>query len=495
MKRAIWSPKADKTVAHGGRSLGNRQHPVGSHWQILVHERFFKWRVLSCQEYELPITEPVQCLQEATASALFRAEREPIHKSINDMVKRCQECADINFQVNEQDSASSNKKLLAYKLPLERSQGLIVWWLWCAIHQAHAVQGTVLQWVPGAMVLVSLLYSTSLLLRSGTYWLRFTGSLHQVIHNHLDVRPGDPPAGAHAAAKLLIDFACQGVGGLGEQISHDMEKCYADLLAVLNGWRFESRLVHYCKGPQCCPNGRPSTVKRVHQAVMKTILNVRPTVPQLSRWTKVAGCLDFFLAGLTCHALLLRLFIAAKMGCEVNAVNADADDAQRLREMRLQVDPESVFDSSHGFKALTGSRIRKAFDALSKPTTMPLLWILALALAPLRFVQKYLSASVRSVRVRAQASGHTRRPPVIDMANAATSPVVVALQFLSALLSFDGDATCPIFVVLRQLTVESGRLGGWSWNDVENNMRIGAKALIAPAVAIATLSWAAGGKG
>ena len=43
----------------------------------------------------------------------------------------------VNFEVSEQDSASGNKRYLAWRLPEQRLRGIIVIWVWCMLHQYH----------------------------------------------------------------------------------------------------------------------------------------------------------------------------------------------------------------------------------------------------------------------------------------------------------------------------------------------------------------------
>ena len=74
---------------------------------------------------------------------------------------------------------------------------------------------------------------------------------------------------------------------------------YADMGQVLNGSWTEDRFVHFCIGDGCPCGGEPH--KRVVEVLMKTVLVARPMVPQLSRWSKGVGSLDFWLLGLGCH--------------------------------------------------------------------------------------------------------------------------------------------------------------------------------------------------
>ena len=224
-----------------------------------------------------------------------------------------------------------------------------------------------------------------------------------------------------------------------------MAKKFEELTTVLNGNWFEDRLVHYCSGPNCCAGG-PALNQRVVAAIMSTFLRERPVVPQLSRWSKGVASLDFWLLGLSCHKVILHLFSAGllQQGCGPNAAGFE-----ELREVLLAVDPGALVDSTAGFKALTGMRLRRTFDTLTGPTTLPMFWVLAVLLGGLRYVGKFLQASLRSVRVRARHNGHVKRPPVMDMVNPTWCPILVVMQFFSAVASLGPASPAPLFDILR----------------------------------------------
>lgn len=123
----------------------------------------------------------------------------------------------MNFAVIEVDSASSKKLYLAVDLPRQRQKGVIVFWVWCTMHLNHAIQGSILAAVVGALNLMSALYAGSLLMRCGTNWLRVCGAIHEVVRTRLEIRRSAPPLGARMRSRLLIDFVAEGLGGLGQK--------------------------------------------------------------------------------------------------------------------------------------------------------------------------------------------------------------------------------------------------------------------------------------
>ena len=219
---------------------------------------------------------------------------------------------------------------------------------------------------------------------------------------------------------------------------------FGELVAIFNGCWFEKGvMVHYCSGADCCPRGILDTRARGGQALKRTVFKDRPVVPQLSRWSKGVASLDFWLLGMFVHEIVLLTFTEGLVkSSERNEVD--------MRTLLQDLDPGSLHDSAAGFKALNGSRLTRTMGTLSAASTPPLLWVLSLLLGVLRYVSKFLQASVRSVRVKARHSGHPSRPGVFDMTNVLYSPVVVAMQALSALLASGPQFPSVAYEILQK---------------------------------------------
>ena len=93
-------------------------------------------------------------------------------------MKDAQSKAPVNILISEQDSASGNKKFLAHEL-WQKGRAMIIFWIFCLSHQTHQVQGFLLTVLDGALDLVHALYSGSLLLVEGTYWLRLVQTIER----------------------------------------------------------------------------------------------------------------------------------------------------------------------------------------------------------------------------------------------------------------------------------------------------------------------------
>ena len=131
--------------------------------------------------------------------------------------------------------------------------------------------------------------------------------------------------------------------------------------------------------------------------------------------------------------------------------------AEEYRTILQSIDPEALLDSAGGFQALSGIRLQRSFKILSDATTLPRLLLVAAFLGILRYVSKFLVASVHSVRVKARGSGHRASPPTLDMTNRFFSPVTVAMQALSSLLSCAGlSRRTTFFDILHWMGQECG---------------------------------------
>ena len=302
------------------------------------------------------------------------------------------------------------------------------------------------------------LYSGSLLLRSGSLWMRFTGAVEEALVRLLEVRFGEPPAHAEKQNLLLVAFLLEGSTGLGEG-DEALEAEFLRLVAILNGLRSSFSLVHYCSGASCCAEGKPSTIVRLVPLIMRTLLRQRPVIPQLSRWSKPVECLDFFLGGVTFGMLLVNM-----LGTLMEDESLAADDAcDKMRQMTLSLDPEAFMDHPSGFRALRGTRLKKTFETLRSKRSFSTMWLLVIFLGGQRYVNKFLQATVRSVRVRAARSGHTVRPPVLDLANPEYSPVEVVQQFYSSLLSIGEEAgTTTLCGILLEIAARTELTGEYT---------------------------------
>lgn len=289
--------------------------------------------------------------------------------------------------------------------------------------------------------------------------MRVPSAVHGVVDELLaHIRPWPPLEGAAAQTELVLFFILEGCGALGESAPEAVVAAYAGLFGVLNGFLWEPQLFHYCRGRECCPEGRVSAHKNIVEGLLAGPLRARPVVPQLTRWAKSTACLEFFLQGLAIHGVLLQCIVYGLLQRTARVVDTTAAG---LGAIPLQIDPGALADSEVGYKSLKGVRLKRTFQCLSNASTLCLFWVSVATLGALRYVQRYLQSSVRSVRVRARASGHEREPPSLDLSNKEWSPVHLASTFVSNVCAGGLRRATTLFNILRRTTAEGGRLGSW----------------------------------
>ena len=125
---------------------------------------------------------------------------------------------------------------------------------------------------------------------------------------------------------------------------------------------------------------------------------------------------------------------------------------QDLRELLRQVDPDALHDSALGYKALHGVRLTRTVATLTEAVTRPRLLVLAVLLGGLRYLSKFLTATVHSVRVKAGHKGHYTRPPALDLGNPVYDPVLIVMQLFSNVLSLGSGNTGMLFDALSAAT-------------------------------------------
>ena len=115
-----------------------------------------------------------------SSKALWGARKAPQIAEIRGYIEKVQSFCTVNFAIYELDRANSNKRCARALRPSHLARKIVAFFIWCTQHQNHAIQADVLMWVTRGCQLLSALYSASLLLRSGTTWLRFTATLDNV---------------------------------------------------------------------------------------------------------------------------------------------------------------------------------------------------------------------------------------------------------------------------------------------------------------------------
>ena len=67
---------------------------------------------------------------------------------------------------------------------------------------------------------------------------------------------------------------------------------------------------------------------------------------------------------------------------------------EALEELLARVDADAFGETTQGFKALTGARLKRCFQVACAPRKVGLLWLLTVSLGAIRYVAKYLRTIV-----------------------------------------------------------------------------------------------------
>ena len=74
----------------------------GNTWDVLAHERFFRWRIVLPQQvtpdYEYSFVVPPQLLQGQDAEAMWAARLAPVPARVDSLVQRAQSKSDVAFE-------------------------------------------------------------------------------------------------------------------------------------------------------------------------------------------------------------------------------------------------------------------------------------------------------------------------------------------------------------------------------------------------------------
>ena len=398
------------------------------------------------------------------AENLWAAMHEPVWKHVDEHLDKVKEKADVDVNIFVLDSASSNRRFLAFLWHLWRQVKTkrVMWWCWCMTHLTHAEQGTVLRWLHGGMELIMVVYSTTLLLRTGSYWVRLTETVRVVVDANLEIRRGSPPEVAGTIQEVILEICQVAHAGLGEE-AVVWPRFFATICEVLNGIWFERRFVHYCTGETCCANGRATTLDRIETAIKQGLMNARPALPVLSRWSKVFQSLAFWLPALAIHRVVLMCFALFFQDAAQKPVST-SEKEQAMHGEFGELDPEFVKEVNSAWNALNGKRIKKAFKGLPDPCTLQRFLVCSMVLTGLQYINAFLNASVRSVRIKARLKNKRARPPVLDLVNVrfsfvvACSNITAASSVNAAMETTPGISKSCVFCVTTNVRSKGGRL-------------------------------------
>lgn len=457
--------KSDETgerLAYTG-ILGTGAQQTSSVWQVLICRFVFVFgSATGSYTFEF-VCPPIPVLNTDAESLWYALERHPSVQTVQALKKALLRNATVAMDINEFDAASSNLRLHAHKSDACEPHVLAEQML-CHNHQNKIVEILMLRAI-GYNLLMSL-YSLSLFLRMGGYFVRLVAAVREVVRSASEVRPWPPPererveATAFAeefkdmlvqnytpsdtrharrhrrprpgerdrASEDILDTdsepgAAQGDGAAAGAHSRrrrdrkaGFRKALNEFFDVFNGLVSQGRLVHYCRGRQCCANLADSQNKMV-LAILGLTLRRIPGTPSATKWTKLGPCLDAMLVG-QLHNLWPKLFSTAFARMTfVTDVKSDVNPAD--------VDPE--VQSELTWHQVAGVRYQKANRLVRDEADNENLRIAAVTMEPIRFLTRWF--------LRCSREHHAPKIPYLCSAtDPQFSPVTTAAQHFTAML-------------------------------------------------------------
>ena len=282
----------------------------------------------------------------------------------------------------------------------------------CCNHTNKIIDSAIL--FLGGLPIVSRLYSLSLMLRTSHYFTR----VHQAIPLFVDriqMRRGIPPAGDTAFSAEVVNFlVCQycvdcnidpcigkgnrNPGSKGLQMLMDALQL---LLDVFNGNWIHHILVHYCSSPQCCmskcgiPYHRPTLLLKAIVALRFSMLNRLPSTPESGKWTCVGPCFDFVMGISAVHNMFGPLLEMAFGQLFIDVMKQARQTAENVKHTL-----GSEWRNDINWHELVGKRIGASLDFARSVEQMYTLWVMNVALEPLRHMTKCCLVFSRVARDR-----------------------------------------------------------------------------------------------
>ena len=304
---------------------GTSQEQSKSSWDVCVMAIRFSWgwrsgRVLT---YE-PIIPPVPILSNAAKHIYNGVLAHTVVSGVQTFKTKLLELAKgFAYEGRSCDGHLANGKLHAALLSESKTRGAygVEDITLCGNHTNQLTAINVVTAL--GKTIINTYYCCALFLKMGGHFLRLVAAARQCIQAelHVERRPeivrdaiaAAGPVIAELKSYMLANFAHSHSEAQRDRVSKDIgpgHKAYEDFkadldsfFAVFNGtpWVDVGALTHYCNG--CCATNQVSGEKAL-LAIKRIVLRCQPTVPQISKWTKLGPCNDWFLIG--CVAGLLR---------------------------------------------------------------------------------------------------------------------------------------------------------------------------------------------
>lgn len=362
------------------------------------------------------------------------------------------------FYVAECDQASSNSKLIAHRFDqvAQAHPGVMCAHRYCSCHEVSLVETCSVLLL--GIQLINSMYSIAAVIRSRGYFVRLLRAVRQSVDKCIVVRPlsGRPSEFSmqRVYAHELADFSCSQYKVLehieagasdairDRAISKQREK-WARLLGLLNGCVWQP--------PGCrvevFHNGsvdRDRLVADISKAMTDVVFSHRPGAPILKKWTKLGPSVDWFAQSMLLCSILPRVFGPAYTQFQTSGAG---DSAGAHADLDADLVAGLEWASTRSSRVNRGNRFFMDSANCSQVT------MAGIVLEATRFLTAFFLHHQRA------AIDKKDIPGLCELATARFSPVVVALQYLSRLLS--GECGGRLVLLLGPAGCDSVR----SWCD------------------------------
>ena len=169
-------------------------------------------------------------------------------------------------------------------------------------------------------------------------------------------------------------------------------------------------------------------------------------IPVPSRWTKLYACMDVFILGMMCGSMLGHIILLAWGTMLDEAAIASLFDED-------DIDANLVDNGRENYAmGRRKSRVKDMINTRLLRCKLLLFWIRSI---PIRFMARYLlNSSKERTPFTKSGNSESQYPPMCDLTNHSYSPIIVALQFYSYVLT----KTSVWFVLLAHYTAADANL-------------------------------------
>jgi len=440
-----------------------------SSWGCLVSRHKFMWCFPGSETwFQIEFVRPNVPISgdsgEVLFDGLYGLPQVASFRALEDAGARRGDVAILHFDI---DGHPANMRTVAGRratLPA----GLLVSARHCGNHATNLVEGYIITAAEhGGERVLPWLYSATLFLGMGGNYIRLVQSVASLVQKYLPAPAAGDILPPDLTTTEIMDYSITNYKAYSDAMAHDtwssdeeldedegeprrgkpglprhraFERAWADFTSFFNAkfWvdkeGSEGLVGHTCSSAECC-GGYNLTIARARAAkvIARLLYRVMPTTPTKGKWTKLGGCLDWFLLSMGTMNILRLTFPLAYGRVDLAATSSAMD----------LISDDHVYVSDINWHSVQGKR-RRSFEAgLNRPPTLVSVIVLSIVLEPLRWLTRWFMRRTSVVRrLRAQ---QLRRPaPICDLVWLPASPAVRVLQYYSHLLS--GQASRLVLV-------------------------------------------------